>query len=482
MPMAPSTPAVNILIINVHSMENAGDAALTLATLQQLARSFPGSRVSLAMNLPESFEKIRRSSPTCQFFDSPNSPIELQVCGSLLQAALQPDPNGRMYWRFPALIWSLLTSLMLAVTNRASHSAALRLLERLPFMPPLMKNYFQAYLSADLVISVPGNFLYSSGAFGLTLLIHLYSLAYAGLLRLPLYIFPQSIGPFKRWWETRLVKRVLTQARIVMLREPVSLHRLTESGFGHPRLLQIPDTAFSFKPDLPGALAAEPGAEWLASTGIPLTTGKPLLGVTLINWQAQNPAFSALQQANYEAAVQAVCREFVQQTGGVVIFFTQVTGSVYADRDNIPAARSFSALENLPGQVFQLPQPSAPETLLSAYASMDIFIGSRMHSNIFALLGGVPVLAVAYRHKTIGLMQEMGLANWALEIETLSLPDGAKRLSSLFWELWQNRQQIRQKITARTVELSEQSARAAEWVLNDYTSLQKADQAPPSRG
>ncbi len=40
---------------------------------------------------------------------------------------------------------------------------------------------------------------------------------------------------------------------------------------------------------------------------------------------------------------------------------------------------------------------------------MDLFLGTRLHSNIFALVAGVPVVAVAYQYKTFGLMEMIGL-------------------------------------------------------------------------
>ncbi len=43
----------NILLINIHSSRNAGDAALLLATLQQLRQNFPGCLITLAMDDPD---------------------------------------------------------------------------------------------------------------------------------------------------------------------------------------------------------------------------------------------------------------------------------------------------------------------------------------------------------------------------------------------------------------------------------------------
>ena len=41
-----------ILMINIHSIMNAGDAALTLVAIQQLEKEFPEAQISLSMNDP----------------------------------------------------------------------------------------------------------------------------------------------------------------------------------------------------------------------------------------------------------------------------------------------------------------------------------------------------------------------------------------------------------------------------------------------
>ena len=51
------------------------------------------------------------------------------------------------------------------------------------------------------------------------------------------------------------------------------------------------------------------------------------------------------------------------------------------------------------------------------------FLGSRMHSNIFALSQGVPTVAISYQPKTKFIMRQLGLEKFSLEIDEFSADD-----------------------------------------------------------
>jgi colanic acid/amylovoran biosynthesis protein len=61
-----------------------------------------------------------------------------------------------------------------------------------------------------------------------------------------------------------------------------------------------------------------------------------------------------------------------------------------------------------------------PDTLQSAYGTVDYFIGTRMHSVILALNAGTPVLAIGYLHKTRGVLDALMLGDSCLDIGSIS--------------------------------------------------------------
>jgi colanic acid/amylovoran biosynthesis protein len=425
----------NILLIHIHSSRNAGDAALTLATIQQLRQNFPSCHITLAMDDP----------------DQPDPNVT--VVSSLFAWVKPTGNNGSSSWRIFSLLWLPFAIFTPLFSRLIFHRVFFGL------TPAVMRPLLRAYLDADLVVSKPGGFLYSSGL-GLTLIISVVILVMAWIAGKPFYIFPQSIGPLRRTWEYQLLRWILGKARIVMVREKVSLDLLNSCRFTHPRLYMLPDTAFAFQ----GALIAEADA-WLHSQALDLTKDRPLLGLTAIDWGAQNPAFTL--QSEYEAACAWAIRFFVKEHGGRVILFPQVSGPTAAQDDHVPARRIAAQLEGLGITATMVEQTLPPALLKSVYGQMDLFIGTRMHSNIFALSMGVPCLAIGYMHKTRGIAEMAGMGEWVLNIGDVTSSALAEKLEGL----WQARQAIRQTLHQVLPSLTEQANRAGKLVASDFQGL-----------
>jgi colanic acid/amylovoran biosynthesis protein len=190
-----------------------------------------------------------------------------------------------------------------------------------------------------------------------------------------------------------------------------------------------------------------------------------LLGITVINWGAQNPTFSL--QSNYEAAVARAVSYFLDNYGGSAVFIPQVWGPLPSQDDRLPARRIRQQLEHYPGQVHLVEEPLSPELLKAVYGRMDLFIGTRMHSNIFALSEGVPVIAIGYQHKTQGIARSLGLEEWVMDISQIN----EKKLSELISKLYGQSASLRKQLQVQIPAIVEQSRTAGQIVAADYTRL-----------
>jgi len=359
-----------------------------------------------------------------------------------------------MRWRYVTIFQLLLASLWAVLTYR---------LFNCPYffgLTQAQKRSLQVYFEADLVASAPGNFMYSSGKAGLTFLIIAYTMTYAMLAGKPLYLFPQSIGPLRRVRDQKLVKWILNRARLVMVREPISLKEIQKVGVTNSHCRLVPDLAFTFQGE-----SVEETKAWLRTFGIDTEQDQPLLGLTVINWGAQT-AQSEIQKC-YEGALFTAANYFLETTNGKVIFFSQVCSSTLVNDDRIPTRRVVERIREESNRVVFIERLTTPELLRTAYGLMDIFIGTRMHSNIFALSGGVPVVAIAYRYKTQGIMQMMGLENWVIDIEQITGEALVAKLTSL----WQERYIIRHHIQARVADLAQEAEQAGAYIASDFASL-----------
>lgn len=421
---------MNILLINVHSMQNAGDAVLNQVALHQLETAFPGATITLAVNDMEQNVAVGKA----------------RMVPSFTWWAKQP----RGKWNLPLLAGLLANSLWFGLRRRWG-SGQKPFTKQLPWFPLL-----QAYAEADLVVSCPGNFLYSSGIVGLPLLLAIYTIAYGWLLGKPLYMLPQTIGPLHRHWEHRLVGWVLGKMRWVSLRDKLS-QEVAVAGLKLPptQCRLLPDAAFAFP-----RTNQQEGRDLLAAYGVDVGEKRPLLGVSLINWGAQNRHFTG--QAKYETAVVTALRQFAQHTNGRIILFSQVHGPQAADDDRIPAQHVAQQLAD-PDAVF-IDRPVPPAVLKAAYSCMDFFLGTRLHANIFALTEGVPILAIQYQYKTQGIMEMVGLTEWVLPIEKVD----ETTLPAALLAAWQARAATRRQLEQVLPPLVAQANKLGQHIREDF--------------
>jgi colanic acid/amylovoran biosynthesis protein len=84
---------------------------------------------------------------------------------------------------------------------------------------------------------------------------------------------------------------------------------------------------------------------------------------------------------------------------------------------------------------------------------MDFFVATRLHSAIFAMSVGVPVLCIGYLPKSEGVLKMMNLTEYALSIDQVD----PTRLMTLFDKAWPQRQPLGRQIVAQFKSLGHQS-------------------------
>ena len=98
-------------------------------------------------------------------------------------------------------------------------------------------------------------------------------------------------------------------------------------------------------------------------------------------------------------------------------------------------------------------------TLMRSIISQAIaFLGSRMHSNIFALCK-TPTVAISYQPKTKFIMQQLGLENFSLEIDEFSSNDVLDTMSRAL--------DNNEAFTSARIKLSKEAGRDVK-ILEDY--------------
>ncbi|MHA2427310.1 MAG: polysaccharide pyruvyl transferase family protein [Candidatus Hermodarchaeia archaeon] len=425
-----------ILIINLHSSCNLGDHALTETAIDLLKKKLKDCVITLAMNDPDSF------------------PNEETVVSSFMHTLRKVSQHGRVRWQIGKIIWTTFSIILAILIHRISRHIPTSLI--IKSQRPLLV----AYRDADIILSAPGNYLYSSGKVGLPFLIAIFSISIAHYLGKPIYLLPQSIGPISRRWESWLIMQVISRSRITMLRESTSLSIVKEQVFKSPQCILVPDIAFAFRTHHEDA-----ARKWLGSNGVQINDGRPSLGVTVVDLDNLN--FDPFIRTNYEQAIAGTIEKFIKQYDFRVVFFAHTSGSRFVADDRIPSERILSLIPDYADAITLIDRSESASIQKSSYGLMDLFLGTRMHSNIFAMAEGVPSLAIAYFPKTKGIMQMVGMEEWIIDLQDIETSYLNRRLQAL----WEERVNIRGKLEATLPEYALKAATAIDLVADDYKMM-----------
>lgn len=260
------------------------------------------------------------------------------------------------------------------------------------------------FAAADLVIDLSGDMLTEDYGPHVAWS-HFLPLLRAQRTKTPYFICAQSIGPFR--YTLPVARHVLSGAAAVTVRDAISLEYLQRMGVPEDRLRQTADMAFL----LPAA-GAEESRGLIRQTG--LDPARPMAAVSLSRLIAKR--YDRRQGAG--AFVELMTRELsslARSHGLQLLFVAQVTGPGEGKDDRVISREVVGRMGREDCALLDI--DARPEVLKGAIACCVATIGCRMHANIASLSSNVPVLALAYSHKTPGIMQACGLGDMVLDVD-----------------------------------------------------------------
>jgi colanic acid/amylovoran biosynthesis protein len=378
---------MNILVVRVHSLVNAGDQAILGSTLRLLAQAFPNARQTVALQDSSGAE---RRSPGAEYV------------GGILSWDAKVDTQRQWYVNRVGWLWHMLLILLSVACYRFCG-------RRRNFLrDPEQRSLLEAYFDADLVCATGGGYLYETRWLSPWFVGIVGELALAIWLGKPLILLPQSIGPLPAYTQRWLVRWLLGNAALVLVREAHSYALLKKLGV-RGAVLQFPDLAFAQRVGL-----RQQARDWLEQQGYHPAVDRPLVALTVINWTAQSKTFTPQQQATYEQALVTVVDTLIAK-GTQVIFLPQCCGPTHAEDDRLVALRIRSHIQQPAECIVAIEQPDA--MILQAVCRECILcIGTRMHSVIFALNGHVPTCAIGYLAKSHGILEWLEWEQWCVDI------------------------------------------------------------------
>lgn len=376
---------MTILFINAYSAKNRGDYAIVLSMHDYMKKLFPNSEIEIMSSYHEENKKIYK------------------------EHSLVSTDN----------IWNIKDKTFLQ-----KYKEGFKLL--LTTIVDKKSTKFKKIRNADLVCSVGGGYLYSStkGPLGIGFLNMLFHIWLSKRYNKKLICFPQSVGPIKFKLDKYILKYVLEKVDLFISREPITTNYLINEVKLN-NIVEYPDIAFLLK-----------GSE---SYPIEIKQNEINIGVTVLNWLFSDSNSNDYDIVEYINKLKETFIILKQKMNIKIHIFVQVDVS-NGDSDYEISNRLYNLLidNNIKTNLVRFPEEINPKKLISTYGNMNLFIGSRMHSTIFALDANIPTISLAYQPKTTGTFERLNLDDFCLNIKDFSV----KELLSVINKIFENKYNI----------------------------------------
>jgi len=273
--------------------------------------------------------------------------------------------------------------------------------------------------NADVIISAPGGPYFGDLYSFHEIQEHLLHIYLSKILRKPVIIYGPSMGPFNSHIRNIIRKYILNKVEIITLRDNISKKYLDNLNLTKPLVYLTADSAFQDIVNLDRMkikkIMVEEKIIDPQSTG---TNKRLLIGITPTGaeWNYGNSTNILKKQNRYNKIIAKTIDYLADRFDATIVFFPQL----YGNSDDMPLINKIIKMVDKKGVVKILSKEFNSEIQQAIISQMDLFIGNRYHSVIFALKGKVPTVCLAYEHKSIGIMNAVKLNKFIIKISDLS--------------------------------------------------------------
>jgi polysaccharide pyruvyl transferase WcaK-like protein len=221
----------------------------------------------------------------------------------------------------------------------------------------------------------------------------------------PFVFMPQAFGPFKTEDSKAAMRDIINHARLIFVRDPVSLQHLQSC------VPNLPDSVV-LTPDFTVGLTARPNDE------IPVING-PYAALIPNNKVVSkfNHAGAEQLRNDYITAFAAVANTLAD--AGMQCVLVNHEGKEDAELCAEIAAKA-------PCQIVQIEDPLAVKAFIG---KAELAISSRFHGAVNALSQGVPCIATSWSHKYHAMMTDFGMGDYCVaELSEQNLLDALAQL------------------------------------------------------
>ena len=356
---------MKVMIVNAFGRSNRGDSVLLDECIAEVKVTFPNAQIGCAVF--EGMDTARAAHTDVRFSErigntqQKGAIAKLVTLARLILAALAV---------LPGLGW-------------LTHA-----------LPSAQQDSWRMIREADIVISAPGGYIHDTNFAYYVALFHIWLGQQRGTR---VVLAPQSIGPIDAVAARHIAHTVLSRSDAVCARESYSwefLHRTL--NLPEKVLRRSGDSAFwntNISKDTASSQAA-----W-SEIGIDPETG-PILGLTVVDWSFPKSTDMVAARANYVQGLARVIDHMTTRHGFRAVIFNQVS-------EDLGMANRVASASTAPVLIDRVSRE--PDVLRALIARSTLFLGTRFHSCIFAMMAHRPTFAIAYLPKTSFILRDLDL-------------------------------------------------------------------------
>lgn len=328
----------------------------------------------------------------------------------------------------------------LETSRTLSYGILWRLLNNFKF--DLKSPYINVFRQHDMIIELSGD-CFTDGYGVIPYFYYLFPLVMGILLKKDVIIYAQSIGPFESNIMKHIGKIILNRCKLVTIREDITKNYLEKIGYN--KFVSTADSAFLLDP-----------MPLKKIDGVILHDSKPLIGICISESLSRYSKLNG-SKTEYNTHIDVMVKVIdylTEQLDANVLLIPHVYDTVGGHDDRAIEHTCYTKSKNK-NRIKLIEEEYSPDILKEIISHCDLFIGSRMHSTIAAVSTYVPTIAIAYSHKTHGIIGTLlEQEEYVIDVKDMEYNNIVSKIHSA----WKDRKMIKKKLEIKIPVIKEKSA------------------------